>query len=85
MLQDPNVPPPPRKNAPNWKVKPLLDWTNFLFKFIWLLGVAFSVNEMTIGFQGQHSDKLRITYKAEGDGFQADALFQESFPYQVFM
>ena len=25
-------------------------------------------------FQGQHKDKQRITYKDEGNGFQADAL-----------
>ena len=58
---------------------------NFLFKMIWLLGVAFSIDEMTIGFQGHHADKLRITYKNEGDGFQADALCQEGFTFQVFM
>ena len=52
---------------------------------IWLLGVCFSIDEMTIGFQGHHSDKLRITYKAEGDGFQSDALCQEGFCYQIFM
>ena len=28
-------------------------------------------------FKGKHNDKLRIKYKNESDGFQADALFQE--------
>ena len=36
-------------------------------------------------FQGQHKDKQRITYKAEGGGFQADALCDEGFTYQVYM
>lgn len=73
----PNEPVPSRKQSPNWKVQPLLDWMNFLFKTIWLLGVAFSIDEMTIGFQGHHRDKLKINYKAKGDGFQCDALCQE--------
>ena len=36
-------------------------------------------------FQGQHKDKQRITYKAEGDVFQSDALCDEGFTYQVYM
>ena len=30
-------------------------------------------------------DKRQITYKAEGDGFQADALVDEGYCYQLFM
>ena len=36
-------------------------------------------------FQDQHKDKQHITYKAEGGGFQADALYNEGFTYQVYM
>ena len=36
-------------------------------------------------FQGKHVDKRRITYKNEGDGFQADALCQDGLRYQIFM
>ena len=50
-----------------------------------MLALAFSIDEMTMGFKGNHIDKRRITYKAEGDGFQCDALCQEGFTYQVFM
>ena len=37
----------------------------------WHLGHDISGDEQTIGFQGKHSDKLHITYKAEGDGWLA--------------
>lgn len=50
-----------------------------------MLGVAISIDEMTMGFQGRHKDKKRITYKAEGDGFQCDALCQEGYTYQFYM
>ena len=50
-----------------------------------MLACAFSVDKMTMGFKAQHKDKNQITYKAEGDGFQADALCQDGFTYQVFM
>jgi hypothetical protein len=49
-----------------------------------LLGYCASVDEMTIGFQGSHKDKRRITYKAEGDGFQCDVLWQEGYCYQHY-
>ena len=36
-------------------------------------------------FKGHHRDKLRITYKSEGDGFQADDICDEGYFYQVYM
>jgi Transposase IS4 len=65
-------------------VAPLLhhmDWVNVQ---AWKLGRNISVDEQTIGFQGHNKNKLRITYKAEGDGFQCDALCQEGFTYQFY-
>ena len=47
----------------------------------WQLGCDISGDEQTIGFQGHHSDKLRITYKAEGDGFQRDTLCESGFTW----
>ena len=76
---------PDRSEYPHWKVRPLLTWMNFTFTTIWLLGLCFSIDKMTMIFQGQHKDKHYITYKAEGDGFQADALCNEVFTYQVYM
>ena len=52
---------------------------------IWLLSLSFSIDEMTMRFKGKHQDKQRITYKAEGDGSQADALCDSGFTYQIFM
>ena len=36
-------------------------------------------------FKGPHRDKLRITYKAEGNDFQADDLCDDGYCYQVYM
>ena len=47
----------------------------------WCLGHDISGDEQTIGFQGRHDDKLQITYKAEGDGFQCDALCEKGFTW----
>jgi hypothetical protein len=49
-----------------------------------LLGECASVDEITIGFQGSKKDKRRIAYKAEGDGFQCDALCQKGYCYQHY-
>ena len=36
-------------------------------------------------FKGHNYDKLHIAYKSEGDGFQADALCDDGYCYQVYM
>ena len=48
--QNPVINPPSRKFFPNWKVRPLLAWMNFIFPVMWLAGKAFSIDEMTMGF-----------------------------------
>ena len=58
---------------------------NFIFPTAWLLGIKVATDKMIMGFQGMHIDKRRITYKAEGDGFQADALAGEGYCYQFYM
>ena len=86
-FQDPRIPVSSKttKDFPNWKIRPILTWMNYIFPTAWLLGVAIAIDEMTMGFQGRHGDKKRITYKNEGDGFQADALAQEGYCYQFHM
>ena len=83
--QNPAIDSPNHSEYPNWKVRHLLTWMNFIFTTIWLLGLCFSIDKMTMRFQVQHKDKRRITYKAEVDGFQADALCDDGFIYQVYM
>ena len=83
-VQDPAISIPSRKKYPNWKVRPLVQWMNYLFPLIWLLGACFAIAEMTIGFQVMHADKKRITYKAEGDGFQVDVICEDGFYFQFY-
>lgn len=83
-MRDPRQKVPDRNKEPNWKVSLLLHHMNYVNKMAWNLGENISVDEQTIGFQGHHKDKLRITYKAEGDGFQCDALCQEGYTYGFY-
>ena len=57
---------------------------NHLLPLIWLLGVCFTIDDMTIGFQGMLADKKRITYKSEGGGFQEDELCEDGFCFQFY-
>jgi hypothetical protein len=50
----------------------------------WDVARSFSVDEQTIGFQGYHADKQRITYKKEGDRFLIDALCDEGYMYTFY-
>jgi Transposase IS4/SAP domain len=83
-VQDPRQEAPSRSHFPNWKVQDMLAHINFVSQKAWMLGQNVSVDEQTIGFQGNHKDKLRITYKSEGDGFQCDALCQEGYTYAFY-
>jgi hypothetical protein len=49
------------------------------------LGRVISINEQAISFKGHHSDKMRISYKKEGDGFQCDAIRCDGYTYSFFM
>lgn len=82
--QDPLKAPPPREKSPNWKVKSFLDWIQQVSVKAWRLGRRLSVDEQTMGFQGRHPDKLRITYKKEGDGFQCDALCDDGYTQSFY-
>jgi hypothetical protein len=84
-VQDPLIATPSREEYPNWKVREMIKWINFISPKVYKPGISLSIDEMTIGFQGKHKDKMRITYKAEGDGFQADALCHDGYTLQVYM
>ena len=56
-----------------------------MFHFAWLLVCDFHVNRKSIGFKGRYEDKMRISHKNEGDGFQADALCDRGYSYAFFL
>jgi len=49
-----------------------------------MMGMHCSVDEQTIGFQGRHGNKMRITFEKVGDGFQADVICDSGFTYCVY-
>jgi hypothetical protein len=53
-------------------------------KTAWKLGKHIRVDKQTIGFQGNQKEKLWITCKAEGDGFQCDSLCQQDYTYTFY-
>jgi Transposase IS4 len=83
-VQNPITPPPSKKVNPLHKVNSFLKWIQQVSQAAWKLGRDLSGDEQTIGFQGNHADKRRITYKAEGDGFQCDALCDNGYTYNFY-
>ena len=83
-IKDPTKKTPCHKEHPTYKVAPFLHHVQEVSMLAWHLGHDISGNEQTIGFQGKHSDKLHITYKAEGDGFQCDALCKSGFTWTYY-
>ena len=83
-MQDPLQIQPPRATHPNWKCENFLNHVLSVSMEAWDCGEWISVDEQTIGFQGRHPDKLRITYKNEGDGFQCDAISDMGYTYSFY-
>jgi hypothetical protein len=83
-VQNPLSIQPPRGTHPNWKVEEFLHEVLVVSMDAWNCGEWISVDEQTIGFQGRHPDKLRITYKQEGDGFQCDAISDDGYTYSFY-
>ena len=71
---DPLLPTPPTTTHPNWKIDPVLKHMMRVSKDAIILGKSISIDEQDIGFQGQHKDKQRISYKRVDDGFLVVAL-----------
>ena len=76
---------PPKTQFTNWKVQPLLMWIEFIFPLIWIIGLTFYLNEITMSFKVRHADKISMTYKAEGGGLQTDNIFHKGYKYQIFL
>ena len=72
---------PSRETHPNWKVHPLLKHMLQVSKEAVFMGKNLSCDEQTVGFQGHHRDKQRITYKKEGDGFLADCICGDGYTF----
>lgn len=81
---NPTIQPPDRDLNPNWKIHPLLKHMLAVNKEAVHIGQHLSCDEQTIGFQGHHRDKQRITYKAEGDGFLADCICSDGYTYNFY-
>ena len=75
---------PPRQTHPNWKVDPVLKHAMEVCKEVMHMGKYISIDEQTIGFQGRHADKIRVTYKNAGDGFQADAICADGYTFNWY-
>ena len=50
----------------------------FVLPLVWVYGVTFSMDEMTMRLKGHHAEKIFITYKTEGYGLQTDAIFRKN-------
>jgi hypothetical protein len=72
--QDPKIPISSHKTHPNFKVDEYFRHLQLIFRYAWLPGRDLSGDEQTMGFKGRHREKLRISYKKEGDGIQCDCL-----------
>ena len=83
-FQNPVIKTPSRSVYPNWKMRPIFKWMDSIFREVLMLGITYSVKEMIMRFQGLHKDKIIITYKRKGDGFQCNALCQDGFCYQFY-
>ena len=81
---DPLLPTPPTTTHPNWKIDPVLKHMMRVSKEVIILGKSISIDEQDIGFQGQHKDKQRISYKRVGDGFLVDALCADGYTFSWY-
>ena len=82
--QDPNIAVTSKKNHPNLKVDEYFRHIQTIFRNCWMSGRDLYKDEQTMGFKGQHADKLRITYKQEVDGFQCDCIADNGYTFTLY-
>ena len=58
---------------------------DFIFPLIWILGVTFSMDEMTMCFKGHHAELIRMMDKARGGELQIYDIFQKGYTYKMFL
>jgi hypothetical protein len=83
-LNDPKKEVPKRSDDPNYKIGRLMRHMQLVSQEAWDPGPDLAIDEQTIGFQGRCANKRRMTYKAQGDGFQCDALCNEGYTFSFY-
>ena len=84
-LQDPKLPVSSRKTHSNPKVDEFLRGQQLLiWRYTWRPVRDIAGDEQTMGFKGNHTNKLRIAYKKEGDGFQVDAISDDGYIFTLY-
>jgi hypothetical protein len=66
---------------PLWKVQCFLNELNNNTARMWIPMKWLGIDKQTLGFQGWSRIKLHITYKNKGDGFQCDAVCDDSYMF----
>ena len=82
--QYPKIYVPSKKTHPKFKVDEYFRHIQNIFRYCWMPGCDLSTDEQTMGFKGQHVDKLRITYKKECDGFQCDCIVEDGYNFILY-
>jgi hypothetical protein len=83
-VQDPRKIVPPKASRPNFKIDPFLKWVQTAAMSAWDLGNLISCDKQMIGFKGNNSVFLRVTYLKEGDGVLCDSICENGFTYSFF-
>ena len=64
-----------------FKVHRMLQNLQRNFELYWDPAHDLGINDKTIGFRGRHKDKIQITFKDAGDGFQDDDVCYRGYTY----
>ncbi len=73
--QDPLMNPPPKTQCPNFKIDELIQWLRYIWKEVWELGKAFSVDKQLCQMQGNLEYKTCCgKFKRLGDGIQGNCI-----------
>ena len=82
--QDPMIPVPDRKKAPNHKVDDFFAHMLKVFSDSYDVGKDISCDEQDSPFQGKHQDKQQVNFKKARDGFMIDSLCEDGFTISFY-